>query len=71
MSGLTKEIFLDGKAEGKAEGIEQGIEQGTIATYVKLYKEKLIKSSDAARMLNISVDEFLKLASLNSMGSLD
>lgn len=57
MSGLTKEIFLDGKAEGKAEGIEQG----TIATYVKLYKEKLIKSSDAARMLNISVDEFLKL----------
>lgn len=54
MSGLTKEIFLDGMAEGKAEGI--------ISAYVDMYKEKLIKASDAARMLNITVDEFLKLS---------
>lgn len=61
MSGLTREIFMDGKAEGIAEGKVEGIKE----TYAKIYKEGLINASDAARMLNISVDDFLKLVKEN------
>ena len=63
------EIFEEGKAEGMQQGIEkgieqgmqQGIEQGELDAFVKIYKKGMIKASDAAKMLNITVTKFLDL----------
>lgn len=64
MSGLTREIYIDGyetgEKKGIQQGIEQGIEQGILSAYIDMYKNGLIKANDAARMLKISVDEFLE-----------
>ena len=48
-------------ATGLLEGREEGMQQGEMDAFVKIYKRGLIKELDAARMLNISVEEFLKL----------
>ena len=41
---------------------EEGREEGVASAYIRMYKEGLIKSADAARMLEISEIEFMKLA---------
>ena len=56
------ERYATGKAEGIQQGIQQGMQQGEIETFIKIYKKGLIKETDAARMLNITVEEFLKLS---------
>lgn len=53
MTGISKEIFLDGKAEGKAEGI--------LKAYVDMVKDKIISIADAARRLGMSEDSFAAL----------
>ena len=61
---LSKDMMLvldSARAEGIEQGREEGREEGITSTYIKLYKEGLIKAADAARMLEISVAEFTKL----------
>lgn len=43
------------------EAREEGMQQGELSAFIKLYKQGLIKEVDAARMLNMSVIEFLEL----------
>ena len=47
--------------EQYAQGMQQGMQQGETEAFIKIYKKGLIKELDAARMLNITVEEFLKL----------
>ena len=44
------------------EAREEGRQEGEVNAFIKLYKQGLIKEFDAARMLNMSVIEFLNLA---------
>ena len=44
------------------EAREEGRQEGEVNAFIKLYKQGLIKEVDAARMLNMSVIEFLNLA---------
>ncbi len=56
-----EEGIQQGIQEGLQEGIQQGIQEGEVKAFIKLYKQGLIKEVDAARMLNMSVIEFLEL----------
>ena len=47
--------------EAREEGMQQGRQEGELSAFIKLYKQGLIKEVDAARMLNMSVIEFLEL----------
>lgn len=74
MSGLTREIYLDGRAagieagkiEGKAEGIEMGKAEGIkvgkaegiLKAYIDMVKDKFITIAEAAKRVGISEDEF-------------
>ena len=49
-------------ATGLATGMQQGREEGEIEAFIKIYKGGMINAKDAARMLNIAVEQFLKLA---------
>ena len=49
-------------ATGLATGKQQGREEGEIEAFIKIYKGGMINAKDAARMLNIAVEQFLKLA---------
>ena len=66
MAGLDLMMYRDGlkagKAEGRAEGMQQGREEGEMEAFIKIYKGGMINANDAARMLNISVEQFLKFA---------
>ncbi len=69
MSGLTREIYLDGRAagieagkiEGKAEGIEMGKAEGILKAYIDMVKDKFITIAEAAKRAGISEDEFAAL----------
>ena len=50
-----------GIEKGIEQGMQQGIEQGELEAFVKIYKKGMIKASDAAKMLNITVTKFLDL----------
>ena len=54
------ERYATGLVEGKAEGRAEGTAEGEIEAFVKIYKSGMINANDAARMLNISVEQFLK-----------
>ncbi len=56
------EAMEKGKAEGRAEGKAEGRAEGEIEAFVKIYKNGMINAKDAARMLNITVEQFLKFA---------
>lgn len=45
--------------EAREEGMQQGRQEGELSAFIKLYKQGLIKEVDAARMLNMTVIEFL------------
>ena len=66
MSGLSLEMYKDGLKEGRAEGIQQGMQQGMqqgeVEAFIKIYKKGLIKAIDASKMLNMTEEDFLKLA---------
>ena len=70
MSGLTREIYIDGYESGEKKGIEQGIEQGMqqgieqgkLSILVNLVKDKLLSVDEAAKRLGVSEAEFAKLA---------
>ena len=66
MSGLTREIYIDGYESGEKKGIEQGIEkgieQGKLSILVNLVKDKLLSVAEAAKRLGVSESEFTELA---------
>ena len=56
------ERYATGLVEGKAEGRAEGRAEGETEAFVKIYKNGMINAKDAARMLNITVEQFLKFA---------
>ena len=65
MAGLDLIMYKDGLREGvkegKKEGIQQGIQQGSISTVLNMFNQKLINVDIAAKALNMTQNEFLKL----------
>ena len=57
MSGLTREIFLDGFASGEKRGAIEGIKE----LLIDMYKQNMVSKEYAANKLNITEEEFLKL----------
>ena len=58
MSGLTREIYIDGYETGE----KRGIEQGKLSVLVNLVKAKLLSETEAAKQLGMSESEFAELA---------
>jgi hypothetical protein len=56
-----EEGMQQGMQQGRQEGMQQGRQEGELSAFIKLYKQGLIKEVDAARMLNMTVIEFLDL----------
>ena len=61
MSGLTREIYLDGYASGEKRGEERGLLEGMKELLVEMYNNNMITKEYAADKLNITEEEFLKL----------
>ena len=77
MSGLTREIYIDGyetgekrgkaegieagKAVGKAEGKAEGVAEGILKAYIDMVNDKLISIADAAKRVGIPEDKFVAL----------
>ena len=69
MSGLTREIYLDGYASGEERGKEIGILEGKAEgilagmkeLLIEMYNNNMVTKEYAANKLNISEEEFLKL----------
>ena len=65
MSGLTREIYLDGYASGEKrgeeKGKEKGKEEGKIESFLSLVKKGLLELSVAAKELGMSEKQFKKL----------
>ena len=77
MSGLTREIYLDGYATGEKRGEErgeargkeigilegkaEGILTGMKELLVEMYNNNMVTKEYAAEKLNITEEEFLKL----------
>jgi predicted transposase/invertase (TIGR01784 family) len=65
MTGISREIFMDGKAvgiaEGKAEGKAEGFIVGMQELLIELYSKNMITKEYAAKKLSITEEEFLKL----------
>ena len=69
MSGLTREIYIDGyetgEKRGKAEGIEagkaEGVAEGILKAYIDMVKDKLISITDAAKRVGMPEDKFAAL----------
>lgn len=57
MSGLTREIYLDGYASGEKRGEAKGIRE----LLIDQYKQNMVSKEYAANKLNISEEEFLEL----------
>ena len=56
-----REQFAEGMQQGIQQGVQQGMQQGETEAFIKIYKQGMIKANEAARMLNISIEQFLKL----------
>ena len=69
MSGLTREIYLDGYASGEKRGEERGLLEGKAEgilagmkeLLIEMYNNNMVTKEYAANKLNISEEEFLKL----------
>ena len=57
MSGLTREIYLDGYETGEKRGEVKGMTE----LLLELYKQNMITKEYAAKKLNITEEEFLEL----------
>lgn len=60
MSKEMMEVLDDVRLEAMEKGMEKGRAEGETEAFVKIYKSGMINANDAARMLNISVEQFLK-----------
>ena len=60
------EGLAEGKAEGLAEGLIEGKAEGKKEMALAFYREGAISAETAAKQLNLSVEEFLKLAEAQS-----
>ena len=73
VTGISKEIYLDGvedgMAKGMAKGIEQGmekgmekgVEKGIMKAYIDIYNKGFITAKDAANMLKMNEAAFMEL----------
>ena len=61
MTGISREIFMDGKAVGIAEGKAEGFIVGMQELLIELYSKNMITKEYAAKKLSITEEEFLKL----------
>ena len=61
MATILDEVRNEAKEEWMQKGIQQGIQQGEIDTFIRIYKNGLFKADEAARLLNISCNEFMQL----------
>ena len=65
MTGISREIFMDGKevgiAEGKAAGKAEGFIIGMQELLVELYSKNMVTKEYAAKKLSMTEEEFLKL----------
>lgn len=58
MCDALLELVKDDIEQGREQGREQGIQQGIFSTLVSLVNQGLLQVSDAARQVNLSVEEF-------------
>ena len=61
MSKEMATILDEVRNEAKEEWMQKGMLQGEIDTFIKIYKNGLIKADEAARLLNISCNDFMQL----------
>ena len=77
VTGISKEIYLDGVEDGMAKGmkkgiekgmekglekgLEQGVEKGILKAYIDIYNKGFITAKDAANMLKMDEDAFMEL----------
>ena len=61
MMEVLEDVRHEAHEKGVQQGMQQGMQQGEIEAFIKIYKKGMIKAVDAARMLNMTVEEFLKL----------
>ena len=61
MSGLTREIYIDGYETGEKRGEAKGIIEGMKGLLIELYNKNIITKEYAAEKLNITSEEFLEL----------
>ena len=68
MTGISREIYMDGRAEGIAEGKAEGKAEGIAEGFAKmkellveLYNKNMVTKEYAAEKLSMTEDEFLKL----------
>ena len=57
-SGMAKGLEL-GEASGMAKGLELGEASGRFHTIFEIYRDGLLSSSDAAKKVSLTEDEFL------------
>ena len=60
MSGLTREIYIDGYESGEKKGIEQGM----FKAFAVMVKDKILTAAEAAKRLGVSESEFVKMANV-------
>jgi len=60
MCNLSDGVEQKGIEKGIKIGIEQGIEQGALVTLVSLVKDNLLSIEEAAKRVNMTVEEFQK-----------
>lgn len=61
MSGLDLLLYKGGLKEGRTEGLLEGRQEGRSELIIQLYKENIISKEYAAKTLNITVEEFVKM----------
>ena len=62
INDIRKDARQEGKAAGIVEGMEKGMEKGKIDLALNMFKNKLIELKDAAKLLEMSEENFSKLA---------
>ncbi len=66
MEKVSEESAKAWMEEGRQQGLQQGMQQGKRELLVALYKDNMITAEESARILNIPVEEFLKIVEENS-----
>lgn len=61
MTGISREIYMDGRAEGIAEGKAEGVLAGMKELLIEMYCKNMVTKEYAAEKLSMTEDEFLKL----------
>ena len=61
MSKAMSAVIEDIRMESREEWMNKGIEQGKLDLMIGMVRDKIISIADAARRLNMTENEFLKL----------